>query len=308
MKVIITILLLLFTFDIVTSKLHKRITSDNRQRRAFTVDPEYKPSSEHNGTYLTDAMGMSKDIKTTTGAGGCKYLKKSVCSTKSMENAQKDWKANMQNLTYRFWSSTRIAIAAAVLMDNMSNDAKTCKGTAKPAKTRRRLLATKLHVTDDKQQVPYVFAKIPACKESQKLKVGSTGQPLPCEWNLDTKCRPAFENSFLRVQTLAGMSVHSITNQAESCAKNLLKMKASMICNSCNDAVDGEYLKGKWQTYKIALTDTAKDVMKYCSEYLSTFSLYKEMMIELLRYAEKIKRTAETSKALTDLYAITTEQ
>jgi len=225
-----------------------------------------------------------------------------------MENAQKDWKANIQNLTYRFWSTTRIPIAAAVLMGNMNNDAKTCGGTAK---LRRRLLVTKLRQlqkTDEKQQVPYVFAKLPACKDSEIIAPPSSAQPLPCQWNLSTKCRPAFEKSFLRVQTLASMHVHSITNQAESCAKSILKMKASMICNSCNDTVDGEYLKGKWQNYKIALTDTPKDFMKSCSEYLSSFSLYKEMMIELIKYAETIKKTDETSKALTDLFAIKTEQ
>jgi hypothetical protein len=193
-------------------------------------------------------MGMSKDIKTTKGAGGCKYLKKSVCSTKSMENAQKDWKANMQNLTHRFWSTTRIPIAAAVLMGNMNNDAKTCGGK----KLRRRLLDIKLRQlqkTNEKQQVPYVFANIPACKDSQLIAPASTAQPLPCQWNMNTKCKPAITNAFLRVQTLARMSAHSITNQAESCAKSLLKMKASMLCNSCNDTVDGEYLKGKWQFY-----------------------------------------------------------
>jgi hypothetical protein len=190
MKVIITILLLLFTFDIVTSKVHKRRSSKNKQRRAYTVDPTYKPTSDHNGTYLTDSMGMSKDIKTTKGAGGCKYLKKSVCSTKSMENAQKDWKANMQNLTHRFWSTTRIPIAAAVLMGNMNNDAKTCGGK----KLRRRLLDIKLRQlqkTNEKQQVPYVFANIPACKDSQLIAPASTAQPLPCQWNMNTKCKTA---------------------------------------------------------------------------------------------------------------------
>jgi hypothetical protein len=81
-----------------------------------------------------------------------------------------------------------------------------------------------------------------------------------------------------------------------------------MTCAACNGKTDGEYLHGKWNSYKISTSDSVSKFMTHCSSYLSTFGLYKEMLIELIKYVETVKKSADTTKAMQDLKAITPAQ
>lgn len=78
-----------------------------------------------------------------------------------------------------------------------------------------------------------------------------------------------------------------------------------MTCAACDSKSDGTYLAGKWHSYQIATSDTPSNFLNHCSGWLSTFGLYREMLSELLKYTETIKKTNETSKAIEDLKKIT---
>lgn len=207
MKLVFTLLLLLVAIDIATAKVHRRRADATKKPAA----PAKKTTNDHEGTYLTDSMGLEKDSQTNTGGKLCPRLDSTVCTTKSLEKSYKDW-ANtyVRDLSWRVWSTTRIPVAAAVLLDNMIPDAKTCK--PKPAaKKRRRFLQSK-------PNAPLIFATIPSCTKEEQ------GKGLPCEWNLKTTCRKDFETAFLRIETLASMH-KSIKEQGQNCVRFTSRMK-----------------------------------------------------------------------------------
>merc|ERR1711957_994797 len=142
-------------------------------------------------------------------------------------------------------------------------------------------------------------------KRGLKVKIGLSGKahlvktakPLPSAWNVGTTCRTNFVGAFNAAQKAASMRKDA-NAQSKKCLVSLFKIKAAMVCSSCDPSLESKISSN----FGLQNDAVLQSFMTSCAAYLNAFSGYKKMVVALLNYAKVVdtKNTAVTS-ALTEL-------
>merc|ERR1711957_866198 len=132
---------------------------------------------------------------------------------------------------------------------------------------------------------------------SGKAHLVKTAKPLPSAWNVGTTCRTNFVGAFNAAQKAASMRKDA-NAQAKKGLVSLFKIKAAMVCSSCDPSLESKIASN----FGLQNDAVLQSFMTSCAAYLNAFSGYKKMVVALLNYAKVVdtKNTAVTS-ALTEL-------
>merc|ERR1712166_1205667 len=294
-------------------------------------------------------MGLTQgDPNTQKGAGGCSYLKHSCCTTKSMSEANTNWKKNMNNLGYRLWSSTRVSTAAAVLMANLSQTAQDCK-TATPAtpvkKRLRNLQAMKVGGSVGgsagvKTGGSVKIGGSTGVKTGGSVKIGgSASGSTGVKTSGSAKAGGSAKSSGsvkINIKIGSGSSSSkpkpSAWNLNSNCRDNFVgAFNASMTAASSRKAVNSQAKECMTALYKMKASMTCmscdptnekalqsdfdvtssgytNDFMTKCATYLSIYKDYKSMVTTVVTYASTVTTSTALSTAMTNLNAITSAQ